>query len=219
MLPSLTIKIIKREAAAFALQETAHHEPTLFGVTDGKRVGTYFEHKFRAYVSGRYSFQEGSSARGIDWPSLAVDMKVTSIKQPQSSCPFKSARQKIYGLGYSLLVFVYEKTDDPKTRTGNLKILHTIFVRAAQTGDYQMTRGIREMLEREANKDDLVALMTDRNLPIDEIQANALADEILEKPPKQGYLTISNALQWRLQYGRAITVAGDIAGVQRLGHG
>jgi hypothetical protein len=39
-------------------------------------------------------------------------MKVTRIKQPQSSCPFKSARQKIYGLGYSLIVFVYEKIDD-----------------------------------------------------------------------------------------------------------
>ena len=42
-------------------------------------------------------------------------MKVTAITQPQSSCPFKSARQKIFDLGYSLLVFVYDKKDDPKT--------------------------------------------------------------------------------------------------------
>jgi len=46
-----------------------------------------------------------------------VDIKVTSIRQPQSSCPFKSARQKIYGLGYSLIVFVYDKKDDPATKT------------------------------------------------------------------------------------------------------
>ena len=49
---------------------------------------------------------------GIDAPELDVDIKVTSIKQPQSSCPFKSARPKRYGLGYNLLVFVYEKSDD-----------------------------------------------------------------------------------------------------------
>jgi len=43
-------------------------------------------------------------------------MKVTSSRQPQSSCPFKHARQKIYGLGSSLLVFVYDKTDNPADR-------------------------------------------------------------------------------------------------------
>ena len=39
-------------------------------------------------------------------------MKVTSIKHPQSSSPFESARQKILGLGYSLLIFTYNKNDD-----------------------------------------------------------------------------------------------------------
>ena len=33
----------------------------------------------------------------------------------------------------------------------------------------------------------------------DDIVYNDLADEILDYPPEQGYLTISNALQWRLQ--------------------
>ena len=107
----LTIEILKKEARAFSQMESVHQEPALFGVTDGKAVGTYFEHKFRSYLSGSYAFEEGSSASGIDFPELEVDMKVTSIKQPQSSCPFRSARQKIYGLGYSLLVFVYEKAD------------------------------------------------------------------------------------------------------------
>ena len=43
--------------------------------------------------------------------NICTDIKVTSITQPQSSCPFKNARQKIYGLGYNLLVFVYNKED------------------------------------------------------------------------------------------------------------
>ena len=55
------------------------------------------------------------------FPGLFVDIKVTSAKQPQSSARFKSARQKIFGLGYSLLIFVYDKVDDSTNRTANLK--------------------------------------------------------------------------------------------------
>src|SRR4051812_36912901 len=128
MKPLLTLDALMAEAADFAEIESVYNEPSLYGVTDGKAVGTYLEHKFRAYLSGQYSYEVGNSASGIDFPQLEVDMKVTSIRQPQSSCPFKSARQKIYGLGYHLLVFVYDKTDDPLNLTSRLNILHTIFV-------------------------------------------------------------------------------------------
>lgn len=164
----------------------------------------------------KYYFEEASSASGIDFPALEVDVKVTSIRQPQSSCPFKSARQKIYGLGYALLVFVYEKTDDPQTRTGKLNTLHTIFVSKEQTADFQTTTGLRRILENEGNKDDIMAFIEERRLPVDEIEASALADEILTHPPEIGYLTISNALQWRLQYGRVIEKAGLVPGIERL---
>lgn len=140
-------------------------------------------------------------------------MKVTSIRQPQSSCPFKSARQKIFGLGYSLIIFVYEKTDNSTFRIATLNILHTIYVSAERTPDFQMTRGIRNILDNEGNKDDLLAFMFDKNLPVDEIEAVNIADEILKNPPLQGFLTISNALQWRLQYGRVIERAGQQEGV------
>jgi hypothetical protein len=92
---------------------------------------------------------------------LLVDIKVTSIKQPQSSCPFKSARQKIFGLGYSLIIFVYEKLDDSLNRTARLKIVNTIFVSAERTADFQMTRGIRQILNNQGNKDDLIAFILD----------------------------------------------------------
>ena len=137
MKPQLTLQILRNEAGNFAGVECEHREPTLYGVTDGKAIGTYFEHKFQEYLGAKYTWAEGSSAKGIDFPELEVDVKVTSIKQPQSSCPFKSARQKIFGLGYSLLVFVYEKTDHPATSTGTLKVLHTVFVERRRTGDFQ----------------------------------------------------------------------------------
>ncbi|MDR0529328.1 MAG: hypothetical protein LBG69_06965 [Zoogloeaceae bacterium] len=106
----------------------------------------------------RYAFAEGNFASGIDFPSLGVDMKVTSIRQPQSSCPFKSARQKIYGLGYSLIVFVYDKADDASSKTAILRITNTVFIDANRTADFQMTRGLREIIENEGNVDDLMAL-------------------------------------------------------------
>lgn len=131
-------------------------------------------------------------------------------------CPFKSARQKIFGLGYSLIIFVYDKTDNSTNRTATLKILHTIYVSAERTGDFQMTRGIRNIIDNEGNQDDLIAFMLDRNLPVDEIEAANIASEILVHPPLQGFLTISNALQWRLQYGRVIERAGKEEGIMAV---
>jgi hypothetical protein len=213
---ALTIARLRAEAAIFAVKESAHAEAGLYGVTDGKAVGTYVEHKFQAHLATNYTFAECNSASGIDFPSLAVDMKVTSITQPQSSCPFKSARQKIFGLGYNLLVFVYEKTDNPANRTGTLRFLHVVFVEAGRTADFQMTRGLRQILENEGNEDDLIAFMTEKNLPVDSIEAKQIAADLLKSSPEQGYLTISNALQWRLQYGRVIEEAGKVSGIQKV---
>jgi len=143
-------------------------------------------------------------------------MKVTSIRQPQSSCPFESAQQKISGLGYSLLVFVYAKIDDQSDNTGRLDIKHTIYVDASRTADYQTTSGIVKILENQGNKDDLLAFFEERLLPVDEIEANQIAEELLQRKPKIGYLTISNALQWRLQYSRVIEKAGFVNGIERV---
>ncbi len=124
----LTVDLLKAEAKVFAEKESRHKEKSLYGVTDGKTVGTYLEHKFQETLQRKYEYNRGSSAKGIDFPKLEIDIKVTRVRQPQSSCPFKSARQKIYGLGYSLLIFVYSKKDDRNTRTATLNIKHVIFV-------------------------------------------------------------------------------------------
>lgn len=215
--PILTVESLIDEAKLFAEVESVYPEPTLYGVTDGKAVGTYVEHKFKAYLANKYTFTAGSSASGIDLPELNVDIKVTSIVQPQSSCPFKSARQKIFGLGYSLLVFVYSKTDDAETRASTLNLLHTVFVEKERTADYQMTTKLKEILANNGNADDLVAFMRDRSLPVDDIEVYAIANELLSGAPLiEGYLTISNALQWRLQYSRVISEAGKVSGIIRV---
>jgi hypothetical protein len=215
--PQLTIPLLQQEANVFAEAESTFPEPALYGVTDGKAVGTYVEHKFKAYLETKYEFEMGNAASGIDLPAIDVDIKVTSIVQPQSSCPFKSARQKIFGLGYSLLVFVYSKQDDAAAQTATLDMRHTIFVEASRTADNQTTRGLIRLLENGANQEDLVAFMHERNLPLDEIEANAIAEELLGgRELLEGYLTISNALQLRLQYTRVITEAGNVDGIVRV---
>lgn len=216
MKQELTIPLLCKEAKKFSEIESKHSEPTIYGTTDGKAVGTYLEHKFQKYLHDKYDYVEGSSAKGIDFPKIDVDMKVTSIKQPQSSCPFKSARQKIFGLGYSLLVFVYDKQDDEKTKKATLKILHTIYVDSSKTADFQMTSGIINILENDGNEDDLIGFFADKMLPVDEIEANLIAEELMNKKPDLGYLTISNALQWRLQYKRVIQEAGKIKGIDKV---
>jgi len=211
----LSIEILVKEAKAFCEKESKYDNPDLFGITDGKAVGTFIEHKFQNYLSSKYDYIIGSSANGIDMPTedINTDIKVTSIKQPQSSCPFRNARQKIYGLGDNLLVFVYEKNDDPAKKVSRLNFVSCTFIYKNKTADYQITRTIRQMLKNNANAEDIIAYLTDRNLPADEITMNELAQEILTNPPEQGYLTISNALQWRLQYGRIVELTENVEGI------
>ncbi|MCB9431316.1 MAG: restriction endonuclease [Ardenticatenaceae bacterium] len=198
MKPSLTIDSLCQEAHVFSVLESQHHESSLYGVTDGKAIGTYLEHKFQQYLRQRYIYAEGSSAKGVDFPELDVDMKVTRITQPQSSCPFRSARQKVYGLGYSLLVFVYDKIDDHAEQTGQLDILSTTFIESQRTADYQTTTGLYQLLNNSGNLDDIIAFLTDRFLPVDEVQVVQLAEEILTHPPTIWLFDyFENALQWR----------------------
>ena len=193
-----------------------HVYAELFGVTDGKAVGTFIEHKFQELLASRYEVQIGSSASGLDLPLLGADIKVTSVRQPQSSCPFQSARQKIYGLGYHLLLFVYDKQDNPKGKAAKLVFSNCAFIDKSRTADYQTTRGLLETLDRGGNRDDILAFLYDRNLPGDEIVYNHLADEIIQSPPTLGYLTISNALQWRLQYSRVVSLQEAIPGIVKI---
>lgn len=214
----LTLANLVEEAHRFCIQESTYQNSTLYGVTDGKAVGTLVEQKFKTYLFDKYTFLSGNSANGIDLPDshIQTDIKVTSVRQPQSSCPFKSARQKIYGLGYNLLLFVYDKIDDSVTKTALLQFVSCSFIDKSRTADYSTTYRLRQMLADGANAEDVSAYLFDRNLPADESQLMQLAEDIVSKPPEQGYLTISNALQWRLQYGRIVTLAQPVVGITKI---
>ena len=91
--------------------------------------------------------------------------------------------------------------------------MHVIFVESQCTADFQTTTGLRQILQNNGNVDDIMAFLLERFLPVDDSQALQLAEEIMVSPPPIGYLTISNALQWRLQYRRVIDIAGPIDGI------
>ncbi len=208
----LSIQSLKQEAKLFCETQSQASHAELIGVTDGKAVGTYFEHLFQKHINDKYICTIGSSAKGIDLPSDSIntDIKITSIKQPQSSCPFRDAKQKIFGLGYNLLVMVYDKKD---TEECNVKFLHCAFIEEQHTADYTITKRLIEMRNDGANEEDIMAYLTDRNIPADSTVYFDIANRILTEGLNQGYLTISNALQWRLQYKRVINLKNEVSGV------
>lgn len=214
--PNLTIQGLIAEAKAFSDLVSHRRYANLYGVTDGKAIGTFIEQKFQSYLSRRYVFAKGNSASGLDLPAVNCDIKVTSIHQPQSSCPYKDSKQKIYGLGYSLLVFVYDKYDDSQTLQSQLRFVSCVYVDATKTADYQTTVGLHRIIEQKGNVDDVFAYLVERNIPGDEVTLFNLAETILADPPQIGYLTISNALQWRLQYRRVVNLCENIDGITKI---
>ena len=218
MKQELTKDNLIREAQLFCVHESKFQHKELYGVTDGKAVGTVIEQKFQAQLKSKYELTIGSSAKGIDLPTedILTDIKVTSNKQPQSSCPFKDAKQKIFGLGYNLLVFVYDKTDDPESQTATLNFVSCSFVSKERTADFTTTRILNEMKKVGANEEDIISFLAGIKLPADEITIKQTAEIILASDISIGYLTISNALQWRLQYARIRDLKDDVPGIEKI---
>ena len=212
----LNTKELIKSAEIFCNQESGKYRKELFGVTDGKAVGTFVEHLFQEYLANHYEMKVGSSANGLDLPSVDTDIKVTSIKQPQSSCPFKDSKQKIYGLGYNLIVFVYKKFDDTRMKKGMLEFVSCTYIDKSRTADYQTTTGLKQIIENKGNIDDVFAFLNDHKIPADEVTLMNMAKDILNNPPTIGYLTISNALQWRLQYSRIVSLDEAVDGISPI---
>ena len=107
----ISIDLLIDEARRFCEIMTSQGHDELVGVTDGKRIGTYIESKFKDVLDKKYEIEIGSAAKGIDFPEsdINVDVKTTFITQPQSSCPFRNARQKIFGLDITFFFLFMKK--------------------------------------------------------------------------------------------------------------
>lgn len=212
----LTVELLCTEATAFAAIQAQTPRPDMYLRTIPKGVGTAMEKEFRAHLQANYNFVPGHSSKGVDFPGIGVDVKATLITRPQSSCRFTSVDQKVYGLGYDLLVFLYRKRDDKDQKTAFLKIEKTVFVCKKQTGDHTLTRILLADLQTGANKEDLISTMRSKYLALTDEEADKLGDRLLREPPLQGYIGISPAQQWRLRYRKAAEYAGQVEGVLDL---
>jgi len=115
-----------------------------------------------------------------------------------------------------LLVFVYDKADDAKTGRTTLNFVSCSFLEKERTSDFTTTFRLREMIKDGAIKEDIIAYLNDKNIPADDISLQQIADRIIMTKPKQGYLTISNALQWRLQYARIVNLTDRVNGITKM---
>lgn len=97
-----------------------------------------------------------------------------------------------------------------------LEFVSCTYIDKNRTADFQTTTGLRQIIENKGNVDDIFAFLNDHKIPADEITLMAMAKDILNNPPIVGYLTISNALQWRLQYGRIVTLDEAIDGISPI---
>lgn len=216
MKKKLTIQSLITEAERFCELNSGVYKAELYGITDGKAIGTFVEHLFQRFLEERYETAVGNSASGLDLPSVNTDIKVTLWNRPQSSCPFRDSKQKIYGLGYNLLIFVYRKHDDADKKMGMLDFVSCSFVDKSRTADFQTTTGLRKIIENHGNRDDIFAFLVEHNIPGDEVTLYQMAEDILKNPPQIGYLTISNALQWRLHYSRVVTMSDNVQGIKQI---
>jgi hypothetical protein len=196
---NLTEEILIEEASRFATSVSQHSFSELYGCTDGKRVSTFFEKRFQSVLSRFYDFQLGNAAKGIDFPSLNVDMKFTSHEHPQSSSPFLNHRQRVFGLGYSLLVFVYCRSENHTDRSSCFNIESCSYLCATETGDARITAKIIDILSGGGNKKHIEQMLLSFDFP--QSDATEIADSVMQHKVVQGKITISLAMQYRLTFG------------------
>jgi hypothetical protein len=102
--------------------------------------------------------------------------------------------KKYLDLDITLLVFVYDKTDDPESQTSTLNFVSCSFVSKERTADFTTTSILNEMKKVGANEADIIAFLEGIKLPADEIALKQITEIILKTEIPIGYLTISNAL-------------------------
>ena len=97
-----------------------------------------------------------------------------------------------------------------------LEFVSCTYIDKSRTADYQTTTGLRQIIENNGNVDDIFAFLNDHKIPADEVSLLNMSKDILKNPPVVGYLTISNALQWRLQYGRIVSLNETVEGISPI---
>ena len=84
MKPVLTRDSLIKSAKIFCEIESKANHKELIGVTDGKAVGTYIEHKFQRFLLSQYTVEIGNSAKGIDLPGVDIQTDIKVVQKRPS---------------------------------------------------------------------------------------------------------------------------------------
>lgn len=168
-----------------------------------KRIGTYFEKELRDWFETKHGLvSDGSVAQGIDLPAFNLDVKTTSNRQPQSSSPFDDPGERITGVDYNILLFVYDKQS---VEGGNrFEIVSCAYIPRERASDYRKSENARKLVAdyREGKLSE-----AELREQLEELTGvGAISDEKFEEikrdPPKTGAITMTPAVQWRFNYNK-----------------
>ena len=210
----LTNDILISEAKTFCLREATYDNPELYVISDNATTNHYIKRKFFEHLNELYNF-DYQTDKGISFPEkdINTNILVVSKEKPESMCVFKNAMQKIYGLGFNVILFIYEKEDNHDQKASRISFKKCAFIEKERTADYDITFQLIQMIENDAQKDDIIGFLMDHNMPADELKLNHIAEQILINPPKQGYFGICYPMKWELKFGKFLDLKEQTGGI------
>lgn len=193
----LTTKLLLEVARELVTELNAHPLDKL----PSKLTGTTIEEQLHTMLEERCDHIRGNAAKGLDLPTISYDIKVTHINKPQSSAAYSSAAEKVYGLGYGILLLTYE------LKAGKLHFLDPVLIRRGETADFRMTRELRAMHVAHVPQAVYTAYLRGSGLAFQGGELEALGKRLRGEKPPLGQLGLTYTPQWRVRYGRVLARA------------
>lgn len=207
----LTLGLLKAAAGRFLVETvvpacqvgtTSYEEETL---------ATTLRKAFVRYVGSSFGGDDTdpipSSDEGVAFPSLATDFRVAPGARLRFGDGSLSWHHKIRGFNHNLLVMVPSPVVELST---------AVFIDHNRTADFQTTLGIRDIMRRNGNLDDIVAFLEERRIGANDDERLAAAGAIISSPPRLGYLTYSLGDSPCIRFGHVLDVlrAGRADGME-----
>jgi hypothetical protein len=191
--PQLTPKRLHVAACRFVEGLNRNPPPRI-----DKRTVTAIERQFHDQLEENFAHVRGSSSKGIDLPQLNYDIKITSLREPQSSAPYGHASERIFGLPYGILLLPYDDEGD------GLVFIEPVLFAAAETADRRITAELRALRESGATQREIAAFLLGAGVGLSEDEIERVSARIIKEGIPQGRLVLSDAHQWRLRYSEAL---------------
>lgn len=174
-------------------------------ISGSKGIGTYFEEELRDWFEENHGFvSEGSVGIYVDLPVFNVDVRATSNSQPQSSSKAVDPGERLVGVDYNILLFVYDRE---KVGDGShFEIVSCVYIPKENAADHRITEDVSKLAKEYGNDELSEAEFREQLEDMTGTSFGEISDEIFDRikknPPEKGVITISPAIQWRFRYSK-----------------